>query len=64
MKNKYNFNENEYTARARLKPDKWEMIKTDAKKQGFISAAALLDHIIDDYYKPNLFKNEKSKSKR
>lgn len=57
MKQKYNFEDNEYTARARIKPDKWEWIK--ANKGTRKSAAEFLDHIIDEYMKPNLFKQKK-----
>lgn len=59
MKNTKEFAENEYKARIRIKPETLELIKSQFRKLGYKSAAAFLDEIIIDYFKPNLFKRKK-----
>lgn len=58
MKNTRDFAENEYKARMRVKPDKHQWLRDNYRKLGYISAAALLDEIVGDYIKPNLFKKK------
>lgn len=57
MKQKYDFKDNEYTAKARIKPAQWDWIKQNKGKRK--SAAAFLEEIIEEYNKPNLFKKGK-----
>lgn len=59
MKNIDVFAKNEYTERQRLKKDKHQWLKDNYRKLGYKSAAALLDEIINDWIKPNLFKKKK-----
>lgn len=59
QKERYDFGENEYTDRARIKPEKWALIKLEAKPKGYKSAAAYLDAIIDEHFTPNLFNKKK-----
>lgn len=55
-KEKNGFEENEYTARIRIKPFRLTWLK---QYKGVKSAAAFLDEILDDYIKPNLFNKKK-----
>ena len=52
----------EFTERIRISPIKLDWIK---KNKGQVkTAAAFLDQILDDFIKPNLFKNGQSKTNR
>lgn len=59
MKNTKEFSKNPYSARIRLKPEKLILIKQDFRKLGYVSAANYLDAIVEEHYKPNLFKKKK-----
>ena len=54
---KQEFEGNEYTAKIRIKPKR--LIQIKEKKPKDKTAAAFLDEIIDEHFKPNLFKKNK-----
>lgn len=59
MKNTKEFAENEYKARIRIKPETLQTLKETYRKLGYKSAAAFLEEIVREYFKPNLFKRKK-----